>query len=493
MNPWLGIVISFAFVFAVIGVAQTFLKLGWFSASVTRKVVHIGVAHWWLVAMAVLPSLGYALIGPLAFIAINAISYKTHVFKAMEHEVATKNLGTIYFPIALTLLVLLTWGLGLPKWYGAVAILVLGWGDGMASLVGEHFPGMRFRLPGGRKSLNGTAAMFAAAWATTGIVAVVFGMEPATAAALGFIVAGFATATELATPFGLDNISMPLVSILVLALLIELPAPWISRFAWAVGLNLALALGAFFKRAVTPTGALAGAAIGVGIYLSGGFYFWSVLGAFFVSSSVLSRIGKQQKAKLETKPVKGDRRDHIQVTANGGVAMTMAVAYAVTGWPVFMVAFAIALAASTADTWASEIGVLSKRRPVNVLTWKQLEPGTSGGVSVLGLFASLFGSAFIAGWFVIGYWITVGWDLIEIAGLFAAITGGGFLGSVVDSVLGASIQAHYWDSITGAITEHRFTDGIRNSLARGIHGITNDVVNALSGLVAAVAMIALLA
>ena len=180
-------------------------------------------------------------------------------------------------------------------------------------------------------------------------------------------------------------------------MLLMLPGVWVVRLAWALGLNLLVAVTAYLKRSVTATGAIAGAAVGLVIFLAGGGFYWSILMAFFISSSVLSRLrgvgtsARRQaaaRARAETIHAKGSRRDAVQVLANGGLAATMAALHAFSGRPIFMFGFAIAIAAANADTWASEIGVLSRRAPVSILTWRPIERGTSGGISALGLVAS---------------------------------------------------------------------------------------------------------
>ena len=519
MSEWVGLALSFGFVFAVIGVAQVALATGLLGASATRKLVHIGVAHWWLIAMWAFESTTAALVGPLVFIVLNAISYHTHLFRAMEHTEPRKNLGTVYFPVALTVLVVLTWGFGVPRWYGAAAFLVLGWGDGLAALVGEHTHGRRFRIVGGTKSVMGTAAMVLASWAVATLVFLwahgagyypalgvdlppqlirLYDMidEPvrrlgvaapagvvAGAIGAGFVVAAAAAAVELLTPWGLDNITIPLMVAAVVAGLSQLSAPILVRLAVAFGLNVGAAAVSYLRRMVTASGAIAGAAVGITMWLAGGFFFWSLLMAFFVSSSLLSRFKAARKREIEQRHDKGSRRDAVQVLANGGLAALLAAAHALTARPVFLVGCAIALAAANADTWAGEIGVLARRPPVSILTFRPLPPGTSGGVSALGFLAAAAGAAFIALWFAVGYTLLQGWNWIEVPALFMAITGGGFLGALIDSVLGAGLQAQYREAGSGSFTERRFnTEGLRNTLVRGVHFITNDAVNALSGL-----------
>jgi len=578
VDQWTGLGLSYVFIFSVIGVAQLLLRRGLVSASVTRKIIHIGVAHWWIIALAFIDDLAVALIGPVSFILINLYSYRTHLFAAMEHEERRKNLGTVYFPIALVILVVLTWGGPFPRWYGLVAILALGWGDGLASLVGEWWIGTRaaharealqFTVPGGRKSLPGSAALFVAVAATGALVIGLYSaplapfaetspsgagfglwssiyryieslaartwlgsqtdsivlsalsrfdaiarvaveravsatgtaglltvtewtLTPSALVAAALILAAVAVAVELMTPWGLDNITVPIAVFVVLAFLLPLPDVWIVRIGWALGLNVAIAAAAYLRRSVTASGAVTGAALGFAIYLSGGLYFWSVLMAFFFSSTILGHLKGARKDAAESIHSKKRRRDAVQVLANGGVAAGMAALHALTGRPIFLLGFAILLAAANADTWASEIGVHSRRDPVSILTFHAIPRGTSGGISPLGLLASTAGALFIALWFAVGYWLSFGWTGLELPAMVAAITGGGFLGSVIDSVLGAAVQAQYRDNLRRVLTEKRHdAEGVANRLVKGFHFMTNDAVNAASGLIAAGALFAI--
>lgn len=249
----------------------------------------------------------------------------------------------------------------------------------------------------------------------------------------------------------------------------------------ALAANGAAALGAHRKDAVTSGGAVAGFVVGAGILAFGGWLSWLLLMVFFGSSSLLSRLQTGVRDELEALHEKGSRRDHVQVLANGGVGLAMSAAYAATGRPMFLIAVAVSFAAANADTWASEIGVLAVKRPVSILTWKPLPRGTSGGVTPLGFGASAAGAAVIAGAFTVGFGFLGGWSPV-LLGVFAVVTGGGFLGSVIDSVLGATVQAQYADGETGGVTERavgRRTEA-PNTLVRGFAAVTNDVVNALS-------------
>ncbi len=256
--------------------------------------------------------------------------------------------------------------------------------------------------------------------------------------------------------------------------------PWFPTLLLAILLNGAAAYGSYRKEAVTADGAVAGFLVGATVFAGAGLLGWVMLMWFFGSSSLIGRLSTKTKERAVRMHEKGSRRDWVQVAANGGVAAVAAAVYAVTGHPVALVAVAASLAAATADTWASEIGSLSSHRPRSITTFRPLPTGTSGGVTLLGTLASLGASLSIGTIFLIGAPGTP-W------GAAATVTVAGFLGSVVDSLLGATVQAQYEDH-QGERTEKR----AGNRLIRGLPAITNDVVNALSGLLVTAAAAAVI-
>lgn len=251
----------------------------------------------------------------------------------------------------------------------------------------------------------------------------------------------------------------------------------------ALAVNLLAALLAYRKRAVTLSGAIAGALTGAGIWLFGGFPFYLVLGYFFVSSTLLGKVGRSRKVSLGQIHAKGDRRDAYQVAANSALGLLSSLLSYQTADPLYICSFAAVMAASAADTWASEIGVLSHRDPVSILTWQRVEPGISGGVSLLGTAMALLGSLSVA---ILSSLILFSDSSNRLRFLFCLIIlVSGFTASLMDSLLGSTLQAHYLDHRQGRLTEHSILEGEKLVLARGVAWVTNDTVNAMSSLFAA--------
>jgi uncharacterized protein (TIGR00297 family) len=248
------------------------------------------------------------------------------------------------------------------------------------------------------------------------------------------------------------------------------------------GFLLAAAVAFLAHRLGSLTRGGAGAAVLVGglTFGAGGVLAGALLLLFFVSSSLLSRLGRRRKRGVAAQFEKSGRRDQGQVLANGSVAAALAVAYGVTGEPGMLVGLAGALAAVNADTWATEIGVLSRSRPRLITTWRPTEPGTSGAVSALGVMAAAAGAGLIG--------FAAGWG-IGSPQVAAAVLAAGFLGATADSVLGATVQAIYFCPACGKETERHPLHGCGTATTRlrGWSWLRNDGVNLAASLVGACA------
>jgi len=245
-------------------------------------------------------------------------------------------------------------------------------------------------------------------------------------------------------------------------------------------LGILIAFLAWKLHTLSNSGAVAAAITGGLIFGFGGFAWALLLLTFFISSSGLSRAFARRKARLNEKFSKGSRRDWGQVLANGGLGAVLAVAHAIwpdQAWP--WLAFAGSMAAVNADTWATELGVLSQTAPRLITNWRTVERGTSGGVTLLGTFAAFLGAA------VIGFAALLG-GRAELAN-WGWITVGGLLGALFDSLLGATIQAIYHCPTCQKETERhpRHTCGSQTTLLRGWRWLDNDWVNVSCALVGA--------
>ena len=239
---------------------------------------------------------------------------------------------------------------------------------------------------------------------------------------------------------------------------------------------------AYKKSSLNKSGFVAAIVLGTGIYFFGGLWFSVIMIAFFVSSSILTKFKNHKKDNIDKINAKGGNRDYTQVMANGGVGLILAILYYFYPEPIVLLAYSISFAEATADTWASEVGVLSKNKPISIINFKPLDNGMSGGISILGTTFAFLGSSLIAGICFIAS-ISTYKDIKQgfIYAIICALIG--FIGSIVDSILGATVQAKYYCEDLNTITEKRIYKGRLNKLIKGIAFINNDVVNLSSNLI----------
>jgi uncharacterized protein (TIGR00297 family) len=175
---------------------------------------------------------------------------------------------------------------------------------------------------------------------------------------------------------------------------------------------------------------LVGSAVLAGTGWKGG----GVLAAFFVSSSLVSRAlaaeGAPSASRLDPK---GERRDHRQVLANGGVAAAAALLGLQDPGLGLWVATGT-LAAASADTWATAVGAWSRAQPRLILGGARVPPGTSGGVTPLGTAGGAAGALLVAG---------AGAVAAGTLALLPAAALVGFGGMALDSALGAAAQGRF--------------------------------------------------
>jgi uncharacterized protein (TIGR00297 family) len=261
-------------------------------------------------------------------------------------------------------------------------------------------------------------------------------------------------------------------------------------------LSIAFGIAGYRRGALALSGVIGSVVVGTLIVGFGGWTWGLLLIAFFVSSSLLSLYRRHDKKSVSDKFAKGHRRDLGQTLANGSLGALLAVAYGLSAYPTLFIAFLGAIACVNGDTWATEIGVLSRETPRLITTGRAVPPGTSGGITRDGSLAALAGGLFMglcAIVFVAGEGLASGqpltiellWPLVLIGGV------AGLGGAFFDSLLGASVQRIFYCEKCETETEqaiHRC--GSRSRPLRGWNWMDNDVVNFVSSAVGSLLAIA---
>jgi uncharacterized protein (TIGR00297 family) len=246
----------------------------------------------------------------------------------------------------------------------------------------------------------------------------------------------------------------------------------------AAGLLVAatVALAASRVHALSREGTIAAIVIGT-LAVAAGWAWGALLIAYFVASLALSRLRAAEKAQRTGDVVaKGGARDAVQVIANGGLfaAAALIATSALLTESEAVVAAAVALgalAASAADTWATEIGSLATRPPRSIISGRRVAPGTSGGVNLLGIGAMGLGAAFVA----------LGARALSIDAPVAAVVIGGVAGALADSVVGATLQDRRWCDTCQTSTERAVHScGTTTRHSGGLSAMDNDIVNLIA-------------
>jgi uncharacterized protein (TIGR00297 family) len=250
-----------------------------------------------------------------------------------------------------------------------------------------------------------------------------------------------------------------------------------------LALSVIIAALAAWRGSLSRSGALGAVLVGTLIFGLGGWVWGVALAVFFISSSALSHYKERQKATVAEKFEKGHRRDMGQVLANGGLGALVAVLSAIAPNEAWFYLFVGVMATVTADTWATELGTLSAAPPRLITSGRVVEVGTSGGVSPLGTGVSL------AGGLLIGLTVALlgppagllPWSAAPVVALIGALSGAA--GSLLDSLMGATVQQIYYCDTCAKETERRVHRcGTTTRPLRGWGWVNNDLVNLLSSL-----------
>ncbi|MBN1123063.1 MAG: DUF92 domain-containing protein [Anaerolineae bacterium] len=267
-------------------------------------------------------------------------------------------------------------------------------------------------------------------------------------------------------------------------LLIQLPV--------GIVLSGLIAFLAYKRNSLSKSGVAGAMLVGTAIFGFGGWAWGMTLIAFFVLSTLLSHYKEREKEHIAAEKFdKGGTRDFGQAAANGGAGALAALAYIFVPDPLILAAFAGIMATVNADTWATEIGVLSTKPPRLITNFEPVEPGTSGGVTWLGTLATIGGAIAIGLSLILflaldGIFGGAGFSVAggAILSLLAAAAVGGLAGSLFDSLLGATVQSIYFCPTCEKETEKRLhTCGTQTDHARGWHWLNNDLVNFISSIV----------
>ena len=405
-----------------------------------RKSIHIAIGVF-AVTLVWIPWRIAAVIA-FAFAIVNWLVLHRIVGKGVARHERGYDPGIVVYPLAVcALIVIFNWHAG----YAATAWVILAFGDGFATLAGRAMP--IARIPWNRdKSWGGTIAFLLIGGAAAVSIARLFGEPRNGLAIVAVVIAAFVESL----PLGLnDNFTVPFAAGATLAALalrpfvgsaIHPPIAW----PWIV-VNTVLAILGYALRTVDFSGFVTGWLLGDVVIIGGGPSLYVALLAFFVVGTACTRAGYSRKSREGLAQEKGGRRGAGHAFANVGVAAICAVAC----WrglglvPLFMGITSLATAA--ADTAGSEIGQWIGRRAFLPLTFRRVERGTEGAISVEGTLAGAVGALIVAvaGTAMAAHQIQPGFiGSVSIARshTIAVITVCAILGSYIESIAGTLLK-----------------------------------------------------
>ncbi len=215
MSDPIALVLAFVYVAVILALGEGLRRTFKLSVEFTRKFVHVGVGMIAFVLVAVFKEWQWAIIPPLVFILLNYISYRRQLFTAMETG-EKGQLGTVYFPISFSILIPLLWSQPVLL---VASLMPMTWGDAFAAILGKLYGKHTFTVFGQTRSMEGTLVMFAFSFVAVFATLLFFAQPLDTSLILAFVVALVAALVEAVSPLGIDNLTVPLTSAVVLVVL----------------------------------------------------------------------------------------------------------------------------------------------------------------------------------------------------------------------------------------------------------------------------------
>ncbi|OGU54723.1 MAG: hypothetical protein A2V66_01215 [Ignavibacteria bacterium RBG_13_36_8] len=391
----------------------------------------------------------------------------------------------MYFALAYFIMVLILFNNY--SWIIFISFIVYAFSVPTASIFEKYFASKFFTLIKDEKSFLGLLIYFI----TILVILAIFSTS-----LLSKIFGGFSKIIEFNTYFIAASISIavmltffeaisskvfekfliPVVTAILLFMFFNTPNPELL-LDFTIGLVIAgiIAYASYRVKFLTANGSVATFLLAGFIFGLGGWQ-WSVpMMTFFILSSLFSKARKKKNKKIEEFFEKTGVRDYMQVLANGGIGGILVILNQIFPNSILYIIYLAVLSAVCADTWATEIGTMFKTNTYNIINFRPVEQGISGGISLIGSLGALAGAFTIA---ISG----ILWNELNIYYYFTIVLMGGMIGSFFDSILGATVQAQNHCNVCKKQTEREYHCGEKSIPFRGYHWMNNDIVNLLSGI-----------
>ena len=444
-------------------------RRGLLSSEENRRLMHATVGIIMSFSTIIFSSKFIPSILAIAFVFFNIIAFKSKLLPGI-HSQKRKSYGTIYFPLSYLIVSYLFWE---KNQFAILSLLILAISDPIAAHIGSKKSSIwKFRVWYDYKTLSGTIAFFTSSILIL-IIGNIFILKYNLIDSISFILitAIFATISEITSKKGTDNLSIPIISILIMVGLndqLSIHQDIIDKLYIPLKL-IVIACILFIPyriKILSISGYFGSITMAALIVLFGNIVQFILLALFFVLSSSLNLILK----KYTPRKSKNSHRNILQVVCNGGVAIIICIYEYFSPNPINIYLYAATVAAATSDTWATEFGKLSKSKPISVTSFQPIEHGLSGGITMIGTFGSILGASIIG----LAAYLLINSELILIFGvIFTA-----FLSALLDSLIGDTLQGKYKTS-SGKVMEKMQLD---TKLISGYRIVDNNLVNLVATL-----------
>jgi len=434
-----------------------------------RRLMHTTIGLMMSFSTIIFSSKFFPLLLAITFLFFNIIAFKSNLLSGI-HSQKRKSYGTIYFPLSYLVVSYLFWE---KNQFVILSLLILAISDPIAAHIGSGKSSIRkFKVWHDYKTINGTIAFFISSILIL-VIGNIFILEYKLIDSINFILitAIFATLSEITSKKGTDNLSIPIISILIMVGLndqLSIQHDIINKLY--IPLKLFVITCILFipyrMKVLSISGYFGSITMGALIVLFGNIVQFILLALFFVLSSSLNLILKKYTARKS----KNSHRNILQVVCNGGVAIIISIYEYFNPNPINIYLYAATVAAATSDTWATEFGKLSKSKPISITSFRPIEHGLSGGITMIGILGSILGASIIG----LAAYLLVGAELKLIFGVILSA----FLSALLDSLIGDTLQGKY-ETKSGKIIENMQLD---TNLISGYKIVDNNLVNLMATL-----------
>ena len=456
----IGYITIFTYIFTLIFIIGPLVKKIT-NLETSRKIIHILLFAVWIFLDIYMKNTYHQVIVPIIFLVLNTLSYKFNIYKSVERK-EDNHLGTIYFAIVITIIMLL--GLLFPKCYycSGIAVFCLTFGDGFAALIGYNTNTKKIYQ---NKTLSGFISSFISSFISVFIFTQIYDIS---FSPLMCLIIGLSTSIFELTCRGLDNFTVVFISFILSYLFLYFSS---SILCLSILLGELIFIIVFLSKSINYSGSLLsmlivfsymyfGGKIGITILLSEYFFI------FF--------IGLIKRLKYNIKKEKQDRT-FLQILINGCFGTLFVILYGIFKNKELLIISIISVSECFIDSVSSDIGVLSKKEPYDIFRRKRIQKGLSGGISLLGTLSSLICSIVISLFTYLFLNLNV-LDFILIAGII-------FFQTIVDSFLGSIMQVKYRCKKCKRISESTICCNTKTDKIFGITFINNNMVNLMSSII----------